>query len=61
MILLIKKYFAPMVKVTMKYAYTWYQGLILITASIIFNSACAVDNPDTPNLISKFKVDEKVY
>ena len=45
----------------MKTAHTWYQGFILITASIIFNSACAVDNPDAPDLISKFKVNEKVY
>lgn len=45
----------------MKNAHTWYQGLILVTAYIMFNSVCAIDNPDAPVLISKFKVDEKVY
>lgn len=39
----------------------WYQGIILVVASLIFSSACAIDNPDTPNLISKFNFNEKIY
>lgn len=45
----------------MNKTHTWYQSLIFITVSLIFNSACAIDNPDAPDLISKFKENEKVY
>jgi len=45
----------------MKNTHAWYQSLILIAVSLIFNSACAVDNPDAPDFIGKFKESEKVY
>jgi len=37
------------------------QGVLLLTASLILNTACAIDNPDTHNLISQFKVSEQTY
>ena len=45
----------------MKNIHTWKQGLILIIASVLFNTACAIDNPDAPDLIAQFKISEKVY
>jgi len=45
----------------MNNTHTLYQSLLLIAVSLMFNSACAIDNPDAPDLISKFKENEKVH
>ena len=39
----------------------WLQGVLLLIAGLILNTACAVDNPDAPDLISQFKVSEQSY
>ena len=50
-----------MVRNIMKNRHTWYQGLLLVIINLLVGTACAIDNPDTPDLISKFKNNEKIY
>ena len=45
----------------MKEQRKWLQGILLLTASLTLNTACAVDNPDAPNLIGQFKISEQTY
>ncbi|MCW9030117.1 MAG: lysozyme inhibitor LprI family protein [Gammaproteobacteria bacterium] len=45
----------------MKEQRKWLQGILLLTASLTLNTACAVDNPDAPNLIEQFKISEQTY
>lgn len=44
----------------MKNPYLWLQSLLLITISLL-NPACAIDNPDAPDLIGELEQREKVY
>lgn len=45
----------------MKKQNKWLHGILLLTSSLILNTACAIDNPDAPNLIGQFKISEKTY
>lgn len=45
----------------MNYKNRWIQGLYFLATSLTFNTACAIDNPDAPDLIDAFKNQEKTY
>lgn len=36
-------------------------AVLILMINLTLNTACAVDNPDAPNLISQFKVSEQSY
>lgn len=50
-----------MVKIIMKKQKKWLQSILLLSTGLVLNTACAIDNPDAPNLTSQFKVSEQPY
>ena len=49
-----------MVKMNTKNIHVWMKGL-LISFSLVINSAFAIDNPDAPDLIGGFETREQVF
>ena len=50
-----------MVNFTFIYVRTWSYRLLLIISGMIMNPACAIDNPDSPDLIAEFGSREQPY
>ena len=50
-----------MVRIIMKKQKKWLQSILLLVTGLVLNTACAIDNPDAPDLTSQFKVNEQPY